>query len=167
MSYNYTAAIITVSDQGFSGEMHDSSGPALRATLEENGWNVISRTVVPNEFDQIRAELVRCSYVLGACLVLTTGGTGFSRRDVTPEATESVINRTVPGIPEAIRSAGMKSGFRAMLTRAVAGLRGQTLIINLPGGEQASADGLAAILPALKDGVDMLRDNFDIPRSKR
>lgn len=158
MSYNYTAAIITVSDQGFKGEMHDSSGPAIRSMLESDGWNVISCAVVPNEFDQIRAELVRCSYVLGACLVLTTGGTGFSRRDVTPEATESVINRTVPGIPEAMRFAGLKSNSRAMLSRAVAGLRGETLIVNLPGGEKAATDNLSAVLPALKSGIDMLRD---------
>jgi molybdopterin adenylyltransferase len=167
MSYNYTAAILTVSDQGFSGQLHDTSGPALRDILEKDGWNVISSTVVPNEFDQIRAELVRCSYVLGACLVLTTGGTGFSRRDVTPEATESVINRVVPGIPDAMRAAGLKNGYRAMLTRGVAGLRGETLIVNLPGGEKASTDGLGAILPGLKEGVDILRDNYDVPRSER
>ncbi len=157
MSYNYTAAVITVSDKGYAGERQDTSGPAIRAMLEDDGWNVISYTIVPDEFELIKAELVRCSYTLGVCLALTTGGTGFSRRDVTPEATESVINRSVPGIPEAMRAASMKITPRGMLSRGVAGLRGSTLIVNLPGSERAARENLEAVLPALKHGVDMLR----------
>lgn len=158
MSYNYTAAVVTVSDKGFAGERIDTAGPAIRDMLEADGWNVLSRTIVPDDFELIKAELVRCSYILNSCLILTVGGTGFSRRDVTPEATEAVINRSVPGIPEAMRAASMKITPRGMLSRGTAGLRGSTLIVNLPGSERAARENLEAVLPALKHGIDMLRD---------
>ena len=154
---NYTAAVITVSDKGNAGERTDTSGPAVREMLERDGWNVLSATIVPDEFEMIKAELVRCSYTLSACLVVTTGGTGFSRRDVTPEATDAVINRSVPGIPEAMRAASLNKTPRGMLSRGTAGLRGETLIINLPGSEKAARENLEAVLPALKHGIDMLR----------
>ena len=163
----YTAAVITVSDSCSRGEKQDTSGPRVEAMLAGAGYAVVHRAVVPDEREAIQLELIRCADALRINVAFTTGGTGFSRRDVTPEATESVINRVVPGIPDAMRAAGLKNGYRAMLTRGVAGLRGETLIVNLPGGEKASTDGLGAILPGLKEGVDILRDNYDVPRSER
>ena len=100
---------------------------------------------------------MNCSYELDVCLAVTTGGTGFSRRDVTPEATEAVINRVAPGIAEAMRAASVQITPRGMLSRGIAGLRGGTLIINLPGSAKAATESLSAVLPALKHGVDMLR----------
>lgn len=96
----YTAAVITVSDRCSRGEREDTSGPAVQAMLEADGWEVVYRKIVPDEFELIKGELVKCSYELDVCLALTAGGTGFSRRDVTPEATEAVINRVAPGIAE-------------------------------------------------------------------
>lgn len=153
----YTAAILTVSDRCSRGIREDVTGPALQKMLTDDGWDVVSLCVVPDEFEIIKAELVRCSYDLDVCLVLTAGGTGFSRRDVTPEATEAVINRVAPGIPEAMRLAAMRTSPNAMLSRGIAGLRGGTLIINLPGSTVPSTSSLEAILPSLKPGIDRLR----------
>ncbi len=153
----YTAAILTVSDRCSRGMREDTTGPALMELLKAEGWEVVTTRVVPDEFEVIKAELVRCSYDLDVCLVLTTGGTGFSRRDVTPEATEAVINRVAPGIPEAMRAAAMSASPNAMLSRGIAGLRGGTLIINLPGSMVPATSSLKAILPALKPGIDRLR----------
>lgn len=154
---NYTAAVITVSDRCSRGERVDTSGPAIKAMLEADGWEVVYCNVVPDEFELIKGELVNCSYELDVCLALTTGGTGFSRRDVTPEATEAVINRVAPGIPEAMRLAAMRTSPNAMLSRGIAGLRGGTLIINLPGSTVPATSSLEAILPSLKPGIDRLR----------
>ena len=153
----YTAAILTVSDRCSRGIREDVTGPALQKMLTDDGWDVVSLCVVTDEFEIIKAELVRCSYDLDVCLVLTAGGTGFSRRDVTPEATEAVINRVAPGIPEAMRLAAMRTSPNAMLSRGIAGLRGGTLIINLPGSMLPATSSLNAILPALKKGIDRLR----------
>lgn len=153
----YTAAILTVSDRCSRGVREDMTGPALRKILSDDGWEIVTATIVPDEFEVIKAELVRCSYDLDVCLVLTAGGTGFSRRDVTPEATEAVINRVAPGIPEAMRSASLKVSSGGMLSRGIAGLRGGTLIINLPGSEKPAVVSLKAIMPALKPGIDRLR----------
>ena len=153
----YTAAILTVSDRCSRGVREDVTGPALASTLESEGWEVVSRKIVPDEFEIIKGELVHCSYDLDVCLVLTAGGTGFSRRDVTPEATEAVINRVAPGLPEAMRAAAREVSTGGMLSRGIAGLRGGTLIINLPGSEKPAVASLGAILPALKPGVDRLR----------
>ncbi len=155
---DYTAVVITVSDKGYAGEREDTSGPAVKKMLEDDGWKIIGVGLVPDDFEMIKAELVRWSYEHDACLIVTTGGTGFSRRDITPEATEAVINRPVPGIPEAMRAASMKITPRGMLSRGTAGLRGETLIINLPGSEKAATENLAAVLPALKHGIEMLRN---------
>lgn len=144
---NYTAAVITVSDRCSRGERVDTSGPAIKAMLEADGWEVVYCNVVPDEFELIKGELVNCSYELDVCLALTTGGTGFSRRDVTPEATEAVINRVAPGIAEAMRAASVKITPRGMLSRGIAGLRGGTLIVNLPGSEKAATESLGAVLP--------------------
>lgn len=153
----YTAAVITVSDDSYAGEIRDTTGPAAAEMLAAAGWEVVCRTTVPNDFERIKSELVRCSYNMRVCLVLTTGGTGFSRRDVTPEATEAVIDRRASGIAEAMRAATAHSNPSGMLSRAVSGLRSETLIINLPGKEAIARECLAAVLPNLKHGIDMLR----------
>ena len=153
----YTAAILTVSDRCSRGVREDVTGPALARMLAEAGWEIVTTKVVPDEFEVIKAELVRCSYDLDVCLVLTAGGTGFSRRDVTPEATEAVINRVAPGIPEVMRAAALRHSPDAMLSRGIAGLRGGTRIINLPGSEVPATSSLAAIINSLKPGIDRLR----------
>ena len=153
----YTAAILTVSDRCSRGVREDVTGPALAKMLAEAGWEIVTTKVVPDEFEVIKAELVRCSYDLDVCLILTAGGTGFSRRDVTPEATEAVINRVAPGIPEAMRAAAREVSTGGMLSRGIAGMRGGTLIINLPGSVNHAAASLNAIMAAIKPGIDRLR----------
>ena len=150
------AAVITVSDKGFRGEREDKSGPALVKMLEAAGYTVTRTAMVPDEDAAIRAELVRCADEERVALVLTTGGTGFSPRDVTPEATLAVVEREVRGIPEAMRWASLQITPRGCLSRAAAGIRGRTLIVNLPGSEKAARENLQAVLPALGHGLDML-----------
>ena len=152
----FTAAVITVSDKGSRGEREDTSGPALCAMLREQGWEVIRTAIVPDEADRIRQELIACADGLGAALVLTTGGTGFSPRDVTPEATLAVTERLCPGIPEAMRAESMKITPHGCLSRETAGIRGRTLIINLPGSRKACTENLAAVLKPIRHGVEML-----------
>ncbi len=152
----YTAAVITLSDRGSRGEREDTSGPALCNMLEKAGWRVVHTTILPDDYNSIRQELIRCADELQVCLVLTTGGTGFSPRDITPEATLSVMEREVPGIPEAMRQASLTITPMGMLSRGTAGLRGRTLIVNLPGSEKASTENLAAVLKPLKHGIDVL-----------
>jgi molybdenum cofactor synthesis domain-containing protein len=148
--------ILTVSDKGARGERKDRSGPAIREIMAGAGAKVVHAKIVADEPDDIRTALILWSDE-GLDLVLTTGGTGFSSRDRTPEATKSVIDREVPGIPEAMRRAGMEKTPTAMLSRAAAGIRKSTLIINLPGSEKAVRECLEAILPVLPHGVDILR----------
>lgn len=148
--------ILTVSDKGARGEREDRSGPAVRAVMEAAGGEVVRNTIVPDEQDIIRAVLIEWSDE-GLDLILTTGGTGFSPRDWTPEATKAVIERETPGLAEAMRAAGMKATPTAMLSRAVAGIRKSTLIVNLPGSERAVRESLEAILPALPHGIDILK----------
>lgn len=152
----YTAAVITVSDQGYRGLREDTSGPNLCRILEERGYAVVHTAIVPDEGDQIQAELCRCADSLQVALVLTTGGTGFSPRDVTPEATLAVVERLTPGLPEAMRAASMAITPKGCLSRAAAGIRKQTLIVNLPGSKKASEENLLAILDPLSHGLDML-----------
>ena len=153
----YTAAVITVSDKGFRGERRDTSGPALCAIAEEYGLSVVYTTLVPDETLDIQRELKKCADELGVSLVLTTGGTGFSPRDVTPEATKAVIERETPGIPEAMRAASMRITPRGCLSRSVAGIRGRTLIVNLPGSEKAARENVLAVMEALLHGLDILK----------
>ena len=153
----YTAAVITVSDKGFRGEREDTSGPALCAMLREAGWQVEYTAMVPDEKDMIRRELIACADEKRLALVLTTGGTGFSPRDVTPEATLAVAERVCPGIPEAMRAESMKITPHGCLSRETAGIRGGTLIINLPGSKKASTENLAAVLKPIRHGVEMLQ----------
>lgn len=153
---SYTAAVITVSDKCYRSERKDTSGPALCAMLAQEGYQVLHTALVPDEREQIRAELVKCADELGVSLVLTTGGTGFSPRDITPEATMEVIERPAPGIPEAMRAESMRITPRGCLSRSTAGIRGKTLIINLPGSEKAARENLQAVLAPLAHGLEML-----------
>ena len=153
---NYTAAVITVSDKGFRGEREDTSGPAICAIAEEHGLQVAYRGLVPDESELIESELIRCADELKIALVLTTGGTGFSPRDITPEATKKVVERETPGIPEAMRAASMRITPRGCLSRSAAGIRGRTLIVNLPGSEKAAKENLLAVVEPLLHGLDML-----------
>ena len=152
----YNVQIITVSDRCFSGVREDLSGPALMEYGKEQGFALLTPVLVPDEQPQIEAAL------LAACeadtaLVLTTGGTGFAPRDVTPEATLAVCEKLAPGIPEAMRAASMQITPRAMLSRSVAGIRGRTLIVNLPGSPRAALENLEPVLPAILHGLRMLR----------
>jgi molybdopterin adenylyltransferase len=151
-----TVGILTVSDKGSRGEREDRSGPAIRKIVEAAGGDVVRSRVVPDEPDLIRVVLVDWTEE-GIDLILTTGGTGFSPRDRTPEATKAVIEREAPGIGEAIRLAGMKKTPTAMLSRAIAGIRKTTLIVNLPGSEKAVRESLEAIMPALPHGIEILK----------
>ncbi|MCJ7485788.1 MAG: molybdopterin adenylyltransferase [Candidatus Aminicenantes bacterium] len=148
--------ILTVSDKGARGEREDRSGPAIREMMEAAGGEIVRNRIVADEQDEIRATLIDWSDE-GLDLILTTGGTGFSPRDWTPEATKAVIDRETPGIAEAMRRAGMEKTPTAMLSRAAAGIRKRTLIVNLPGSEKAVRESLEAILPALPHGVDILK----------
>jgi molybdopterin adenylyltransferase len=151
------AGVLTISDKGSKGERADESGPCIRAVLERNGVRVTQYRVVPDEQEKISESLREWSDVEGLDLVITTGGTGLSPRDVTPEATASVIERPVPGIAEAIRAEGMKHTARAMLSRGTAGVRGRTLIVNLPGSLKAVKESLETVVPALIHGIGVLR----------
>ena len=153
----YTAAVITVSDKGFAGEREDTGGPLVRGMLESEGYKVEYTAIVPDELEQIKLELIRCANELDIALVVTTGGTGFSPRDVTPEATIAACTRMTPGIPEAMRAESMKITNRAVLARQQAGICNKTLIVNLPGSPKAARENLAAVLPALEHGLEMLR----------
>lgn len=152
----YTALIITVSDRCFRGEREDLSGPALAACLTEQGFALLPPVLVPDEQPLIEAALIAACDA-DAALVLTTGGTGFAPRDLTPEATLAVCERLVPGIPEAMRAASLRITPRAMLSRAVAGIRGRSLIVNLPGSPRAALENLEPVLPAVLHGLKMLR----------
>ena len=152
----YTAAVITVSDKGARGERKDTSGPAVRAMLEEAGFEVVYTSIIPDEKAQIEEELIRCADEKKIALVMTTGGTGFSQRDITPEATLAVIERETRGIPEAMRWASLQITPRGCLSRSAAGIRGKTLIVNLPGSEKAAKENLAAVIAPIAHGMDML-----------
>jgi len=152
----YQAAVLTVSDRSFRGERPDAAGPLVKELLETAGYQVISTGIVPDEQAEIETALCRLADSGGIQLLITTGGTGFAPRDVTPEATLAVCDRLTPGIPEAMRYTSMRITPRAMLSRAQAGIRKGTLIINLPGSPKAAKENLEAVLPALAHGLKML-----------
>ena len=151
----YTAAVLTISDKGARGEREDTSGPALRGMLAQAGYSVVDGAILPDERVRIVGALKQLADE-GVALVLTTGGTGFSPRDITPEATLDVIERQAPGLAEIMRAESMKVTPRGCLSRGVAGIRNRTLIVNLPGSERAARENLAAILPALEHGLQVL-----------
>ena len=153
----YTAAVITVSDRGARGERVDTSGPAIEALLADRNWEVICREIIPDEQSMIEEALIRCADEMDASLILTTGGTGFSIRDVTPEATLAVVTREVRGIPETMRAASMRITPKGCLSRAAAGIRGGSLIVNLPGSVKAARENLEAVIDPIRHGVEVLR----------
>lgn len=152
----YTAAVITISDKGALGQRKDTSGPALCQLLTESGYQVVATHLVADETDQIQKAILDCTDNHRASLVLTTGGTGFSKRDITPEATRPLLERETPGIAEAMRAESMKITNRACLSRGIAGLRQDSLIINLPGSEKAAVENINVVLEPIRHGLQML-----------
>jgi molybdenum cofactor synthesis domain-containing protein len=149
------AAVLTLSDRGAAGEREDESGGVIREMLGKIGADVVSCGILPDERPLISARLVELSEI--ADLVITTGGTGLSPRDVTPEATRDVIEREVPGMAEAMRAEGFRRTKRAMLSRAVCGVRAKCLIINLPGSPKAARESLSVVLDALVHAVEKIK----------
>lgn len=153
---NRRTAIIVSSDSAYRGEREDLSGPEIRKIVEENGYEVVSLIILPDDKEMLSAEMRKIADENRADLILTTGGTGFSPRDCMPEATLAVTERIVPGIPEAMRAYSMQFTKRAMLSRSAAGIRKQTLIINLPGSPKAVRECLQYIISELAHGLDIL-----------
>lgn len=149
--------ILTISDKGSKGERADSTGPAIKKTLDQNIYAVEYYKIIPDEMDVICEELIYMCDEMSIDLIFTNGGTGFSKRDVTPEATMKVINRPTPGITEAMRQMSLSITPKAMLSRAASGIRDNTLIINLPGSPKAAVENLNFILPALPHGIEVLK----------
>ena len=152
----FKAAILTASDKGSRGEREDLSGPAIREMIEPEGYTVTEYKIVPDDQETLETEMKRIADEGLADIIFTTGGTGFSMRDVTPEATLAVSDRMVPGIPEAMRAYSMTITNKAMLSRAAAGIRKQTLIVNMPGSPKAVKESLEFILPPLRHGLEIL-----------
>lgn len=149
-------AIITSSDTGYRGEREDLSGPAIREIVEKNGYKVVSMDILPDDRAILSKKMAEIADNNTAELILTTGGTGFSPRDIMPEATEDIIDRRVPGIPEAMRAYSMTITKRAMLSRATAGIRKKTLIVNLPGNPKAVKESLEYIIDPLAHGIEIM-----------
>ena len=154
---SFKAAVITVSDKGARGERVDESGPAAKEMLEEAGYEVVETLIIPDEPEELKTELIRLADEVRADLVVTSGGTGFSMRDQTPEATLAVADRLAPGIAEDIRYQSMSVTNRAMLSRGVSVIRRQTVIVNLPGSPKAVRESLGYILDSLDHGIRILR----------
>lgn len=151
-----TAAIITASDSGYNGTREDISGQVVKEILEQNHYKVIKKVILPDEQAQLSNQMKELADEEQVNLIITTGGTGFAKRDCTPEATLAVIEKAVPGISEVIRTYSMQITKRAMLSRGVAGIRGETLIINLPGSPKAVRECLEYIIPELAHGIEIL-----------
>jgi len=152
-------ALLTISDRSSRGERPDASGPALQTALANHGWQIIQKGLIPDDFTAIRDTLVSWADSGEVDVLFTTGGTGFAPRDVTPEATRLAIEREAPGLSEAMRAASLKITPHAMLSRAVAGIRGHTLIVNLPGSPKAALENLEVIAPVLSHAVQLLHDD--------
>ena len=152
-------ALLTVSDRSARGERPDSSGPVLERAVSERGWQVSKKAIVPDELPPLIAILTDWADVGDSDVILTIGGTGFAPRDVTPEATLAVIERQAPGLVEAMRADSLKITPHAMLSRAVAGMRKRTLIINLPGSPKAALENFRVVAPVLEHAVQLLRED--------
>ena len=155
--------ILTLSDRSSRGERADSSGPALAALIQAGGWSVTHQAILPDEESAIRSTLAEWADSGELDVILTTGGTGFAPRDVTPEATRAVIEREAPGLAEAMRAASLQITPHAMLSRIITGIRKRTLIINLPGSPKGAVENLQVALPVLPHAVQLLRED---PRSE-
>lgn len=152
-------AVLTVSDRSSRGERPDESGPALVKVIQGQGWEVTRQAILPDDLSVLRETLGAWADRGDADVILTTGGTGFAPRDVTPEATREVIAREAQGLAEAMRAASLSKSPHAMLSRAIAGIRGKVLIINLPGSPKAAVENLQVVLPALEHAVQLLSED--------
>ncbi len=153
--------ILTISDRSWRGERSDLSGPALANAITAQGWQVLETGILPDEVDVIAQKLAEWADSAYFDIILTTGGTGFAPRDVTPEATRQVVERLTPGFEEAMRAASLKLHAHAMLSRAVSGIRKRTIIVNLPGSPRGAVENLLVIAPALPHAVELLREAPD------
>ena len=153
----FNAGIITVSDKGSQGKRQDLSGPAIAEMLAGAGIEIKQTLIIPDEVEQIQKTIIQFADVEKLDMILTTGGTGVSPRDLTPDATLKVLDKEVPGMAEAMRLASMKITPHAMISRAVAGIRGRCLIINLPGSPKGAMENLAAVLPALQHAIEKIK----------
>lgn len=154
MSTVKTAAVLTISDSSYQKEREDLSGPAVVRQLQAAGFTVVHQSVLPDEKDQIQARLIECCELTR--LVVTTGGTGIAARDVTPEATRPILERLIEGIPERMRAEGVKKTPYAALSRGLCGIRGKTLVLNLPGSPSGAAESLAAVIGLVGHIIDLL-----------
>jgi molybdenum cofactor synthesis domain-containing protein len=153
--------ILTLSDRSSKGERPDTSGPALADLIHAQNWSVVKQLILPDDESNFRAALIEWADSREVDIILTTGGTGFALRDITPEATRAVIEREAPGLAENMRTESLKKTPHAMLSRAVAGIRGRTLIVNLPGSPKGAVENLQTILPVLPHAVQLLTDDPD------
>ena len=153
--------ILTLSDRSASGEREDASGPALADLIRTQNWSVVEQVILPDDESAIRTALIAWADSNRFDIILTTGGTGFGLRDVAPEATRAVLQREAPGLAEAMRAESLKKTAHAMLSRAIAGIRGQTLIVNLPGSPKGALENLQSILSVLPHAVQLLSDDPD------
>jgi len=150
-------SVLTVSDRGHRGEREDQSGAVILEVVDSNGWELLHYSVLPDERETIKNELMRLADEVGSDIIFTTGGTGLAPRDITPDATLEVISREVPGMAEEMRRESRKKTPHAMLSRAVCGVRGKTLIINFPGSPQAVRECMDVILTVLPHAVELLK----------
>ncbi len=153
------AAVLTISDRSSRGEREDKSGPTIKELLKFINAEIIEYLIIPDERDIISAKLKELADVAKADLIVTTGGTGLTQRDVTPEATLDVIDKRIPGFEEAMRAESIKITPHGMLSRAVAGLRNKTLIINLPGSPKAVRENLSVVLPAIPHAIELVKSS--------
>jgi len=154
-------AVLTVSDRSARGERPDASGPALVEVIKHQGWDVVRQSVLPDDLRILQELLESWSDRGDVDVIITTGGTGFSPRDITPEATRAVIERDVPGLAESMRASSAYKSPYAMLSRAIAGIRGKVLIINLPGSPKAAVENFQIVIPVLVHAVKLLREDPD------
>ncbi|MEW6084338.1 MAG: MogA/MoaB family molybdenum cofactor biosynthesis protein [Chloroflexota bacterium] len=151
--------ILTLSDRSARGEREDASGPALALRIEKEGWSAVRKLILPDDESAIRETLAKWADAGDLDLILTTGGSGFAPRDMTPEATRAVIEREAPGLAEAMRAASLRITPHAMLTRIVAGIRKRTIIINLPGSPKGAVENLEVVIPVLPHAILLLHDD--------